>query len=61
MWVFTKDFGSYNLDNYDEIVVNTSGTTLIQWGKPSCPISRSDVQEIIRDAIRRGDNYVEVD
>ena len=61
MWIFTKDYGSYNLDNYDKIVADSSGTVLIQWGKPSCMISRSDVQETIREAIRRGDNFVEVE
>jgi hypothetical protein len=61
MWIFTKDFGSYNIDTFDKLTVNTGGTFLTQWGKPSCMISRSDVQEIIRDAIRRGDNFVEVE
>ena len=61
MWIFTKDYGSYNLDNFDKIMVNDGCTMVVQWGKPSCMISRSDVENIIRDAIRRGDNYVEVE
>lgn len=61
MWVFTKNYGSYNLDNFDKILVNDGCTQVIQWGKPACMISRSDVEGIIRDAIRRGDNFVEVE
>jgi hypothetical protein len=61
MWIFTKEYGSYNLDRYDNIEVRAGGTFLIQWGKPSRLISHSDVQETIREAIRRGDNYVEVE
>lgn len=61
MWIFTKKNGSYNLDNFDKIVVHRDGTFLIQWGEPSCLVSDSDVEDIIRDAIRNGDNYVEVE
>lgn len=61
MWIFTKKYGSYNLDNYDHVAVILGNTCLIKEGKPSRPVSNDDVQEIIRDAIRRGDNYVEVE
>ena len=61
MWIFTKEYGSYNLDNYDKFWFDSDHTVLIQWGKPACIVSRSNVENIIRDAIRRGDNFVEVE
>jgi hypothetical protein len=61
MWIFTRDFGSHNLDNYDYVEVRDNGTFLIQWGNPSCCVSRSDVEKTIRDAIRRGEKFVEVE
>lgn len=60
MWILTSEFGSYNLDNYDRLTVEAGGTYLVKDGGRLYAISRSDVQETICDAIRRGDNYVEV-
>lgn len=61
MWIITKEYGAFNLDNYDRIDVTPSGTEIRQTGHPGHHISKKDVRNIIWDAIRNGDNYVEVD
>ena len=61
MWIFTKERGAYNLDNYDRLEDSDYGTTLFKEGKPSRLISYKKVSDVIRDAFRRGDNFVEVE
>ena len=61
MWIFTKERGAFNLDNYDRIAIEPGGTVLIKTGCPACFVSNNDVREKIAIAIRNGDNFVEVD
>ena len=61
MWIFTKGRGSHNTEQIRKIEIIGTGTYVsYDNGVPVC-ISVSPVENVIRDAIRRGDNYVEVE
>lgn len=61
MWIFTTGDTVYNLDSCDRIWASKEGTLLIKDGYPSRIISKDDVREVIKTALRNGDNYVEVE
>lgn len=61
MWIFTANHVSYNMDSYDRLFVDRDGTFLVKTGYPSAFVSQNNVEDVIRDAIRRGDKYVEVE
>ena len=60
MWIFTKEMGSFNTDHIKRIESVGTSTYVVIDTVPMC-ISRNPVENIIRDAIRRGDNFVEVE
>lgn len=61
MWIITKEFGAFRLDNFDRIEVTSGGTEIRKIGQQGYYVSKKDVRNIIWDAIRNGDNYVEVE
>lgn len=61
MWIFSKENGLFNLDNYDRVKSDGQFTYAYKEGGVSRPISKSNVVEAIRDAIRNGENYMEVE
>lgn len=61
MWVFSKEYGLFNLERYDRVKSDGQYTYAYKEGGTSRPISHTDIVGAICDAIRNDVKYMEVE